>query len=292
MLVRRGTRTPARSGQLDTLDRLAQDQGAEAAAGTLERVRVVMELPWTARAPERVDIEAAMAELEAAHAGRPEVKARIRRFLATPPVDLGGLDGGEPRRRVLPPGAFGAGWAAPRSSSPPPSTSCCACSLSTRGGSWTSRRSCGWSGPSARTPTRTWCASFRPQTSAASSATAPTAWPTSFNRRRLPHGGGARRVAVTSRRVLRRGAGNGRRRLDESPAATRSPPNSLASCPTPTRQRHPWSRRVVSPAPARGPARRPSITSRTTALGARTAAPVQITMRSISSTVTVSAVRS
>ena len=63
--------------------RLAQAQGSESAADTLERVRVVMDLPWTARAPERVDIEAAMAELEAAHAGRREVKARIRRFLAT-----------------------------------------------------------------------------------------------------------------------------------------------------------------------------------------------------------------
>ena len=49
----------------------------------LERLRVVADLPWTARASERVDIEAAMAELEAAHAGRAALKARIRRFLAT-----------------------------------------------------------------------------------------------------------------------------------------------------------------------------------------------------------------
>ena len=63
--------------------RLAQTQGHEAAAVSLERLRVVAALPWTARVPERVDIEAAMAELEAAYAGRPEIKARIRRFLAT-----------------------------------------------------------------------------------------------------------------------------------------------------------------------------------------------------------------
>ena len=40
----------------------------------LERLRVVAALPWTARAAEQVDIEAAMAELEAGHAGRPSVK--------------------------------------------------------------------------------------------------------------------------------------------------------------------------------------------------------------------------
>ena len=50
---------------------------------SLERLRVVAALPWTARAAEQVDIEAAMAELEAGHAGRPSLKARIRRFLAT-----------------------------------------------------------------------------------------------------------------------------------------------------------------------------------------------------------------
>ena len=50
--------------------RLAQAQGWEAAAVLLERLRVVAELPWRARASERVDIEAAMAELEGAHAGR------------------------------------------------------------------------------------------------------------------------------------------------------------------------------------------------------------------------------
>ena len=62
---------------------LAQTLGHEAAAVSLERLRVMAALPWTARALERVDIEAAMAELEAPHAGRREVKARIRRFLAT-----------------------------------------------------------------------------------------------------------------------------------------------------------------------------------------------------------------
>ena len=57
--------------------------GHEAAAAALERLRVVASLPWTARAAERSDIEAAMRELEAAYAGRPEIKARIREFLAT-----------------------------------------------------------------------------------------------------------------------------------------------------------------------------------------------------------------
>ena len=67
---------------LDEL-RLAQTLGNEAGAVSLERLRLLGALPWTARAPERVDVEAAMAELEAAHAGRPEAKTRIRRFLAT-----------------------------------------------------------------------------------------------------------------------------------------------------------------------------------------------------------------
>ena len=70
--------TPA----LDEL-RLAQALGNEAGAVSLERLRLLGALPWTARAPERVDIKAAMAELDAAHAGRPEAKTRIRRFLAT-----------------------------------------------------------------------------------------------------------------------------------------------------------------------------------------------------------------
>ena len=56
-------------------------------------------------------------------------------------------------------GGPGRRWTVPRSSSPPPSTSCCASSLSTRGGSWTSRRCNRRSGPSARTPAPTWCAS-------------------------------------------------------------------------------------------------------------------------------------
>ena len=67
---------------LDEL-RLAQSLGHDAAAVSLERLRVVAALPWAARAPERVDIEAAMAELEAAYSGRLEIKACIRRFLAT-----------------------------------------------------------------------------------------------------------------------------------------------------------------------------------------------------------------
>ena len=67
---------------LDEL-RLAQTLGSEAGAVSLERLRLLGALPWTARAPERVDVEAAMAELDAAHAGRPEAKTRIRRFLAT-----------------------------------------------------------------------------------------------------------------------------------------------------------------------------------------------------------------
>ena len=67
---------------LDEL-RLAQTLGNEAGAVSLERLALLAVLPWTARAPERVDIEAAMAELDAAHAGRPEAKMRIRRFLAT-----------------------------------------------------------------------------------------------------------------------------------------------------------------------------------------------------------------
>ena len=62
---------------------MSQTAGREAAAVLVERLRVVAALPWTARAAERVHIEAAMAELEAAYAGRPEIKARIRRFLAT-----------------------------------------------------------------------------------------------------------------------------------------------------------------------------------------------------------------
>ena len=66
---------------LDEL-RLAQTLGNEAGAVSLERLRLLGAMPWTARAPERVDIEAAMAELDATHAGRPEAKTRIRRFLA------------------------------------------------------------------------------------------------------------------------------------------------------------------------------------------------------------------
>ena len=56
--------------------RLAQTPRNEAGAVCLERLRLLGTLPRTARAPERVDIEAAMAELDAAHAGRPEAKTR------------------------------------------------------------------------------------------------------------------------------------------------------------------------------------------------------------------------
>ena len=73
---------PVLTRALDEI-RMSQTAGREAAGVLLERLRVVADLPWTARASERVDIEAAMAELEAAHAGRAALKARIRRFLAT-----------------------------------------------------------------------------------------------------------------------------------------------------------------------------------------------------------------
>ena len=63
--------------------RRSQTASQDAATAALERLRVVASLPWTARSAERIDIEAAMRELEAAYAGRPEIKARIREFLAT-----------------------------------------------------------------------------------------------------------------------------------------------------------------------------------------------------------------
>ena len=62
--------------------RMSQSAGREAPV-QLERLRLVLDLPWTARAGERVDIAAAMAELDAAHAGRAALKERVRRFLAT-----------------------------------------------------------------------------------------------------------------------------------------------------------------------------------------------------------------
>ena len=67
------------------LDEIRRSQTAshEAATAALERLRVVASLPWTARAAERIDIDAAMRELDAAYAGRPAIKARIREFLAT-----------------------------------------------------------------------------------------------------------------------------------------------------------------------------------------------------------------
>ena len=58
---------PVLTRSLDEI-RTVQTAGREAAAALLERLRVVLDLPWTARACERVDIGAAMAELEAAHA--------------------------------------------------------------------------------------------------------------------------------------------------------------------------------------------------------------------------------
>ena len=73
---------PVLTRALDDI-RMSQIAGREAAAVLLERLQMVLELPWTARASERVDIEAAMAELDAAHAGRAGVKERVRRFLAT-----------------------------------------------------------------------------------------------------------------------------------------------------------------------------------------------------------------
>ena len=73
---------PVLTRALDDI-RMSQIAGREAAAVLLERLQLVLELPWTARASERVDIDAAMAELDAAHAGRAAVKERVRRFLAT-----------------------------------------------------------------------------------------------------------------------------------------------------------------------------------------------------------------
>ena len=52
---------PVLTRALDEI-RMSQSGGREAAAVLLERLRLVLDLPWTARAGERVDIEAAMAE--------------------------------------------------------------------------------------------------------------------------------------------------------------------------------------------------------------------------------------
>ena len=54
----------------------------ETAATSLDRVRLLIRLPWVRRAPERVELSRAMAGLEASHAGCRRVKDRIRRFLA------------------------------------------------------------------------------------------------------------------------------------------------------------------------------------------------------------------
>ena len=66
--------------------RLSQTAGHDAAAVSLQRLRVVAALPWATRAAERVDIDAPMAELEAAHAGRPQVQG------AHPPADPTAVD--------------------------------------------------------------------------------------------------------------------------------------------------------------------------------------------------------
>ena len=60
----------------------ATTSGTEAATASLERVRLLAALPWSRRAPERIDTAAAMRELDDAHEGRHEIKERIRRFLA------------------------------------------------------------------------------------------------------------------------------------------------------------------------------------------------------------------
>ena len=73
---------PVLTRALDDI-RMSQSAGREAAAVLLERLRLVLDLPWTARAGERVDTAAAIAELDAAHAGRAALKERVRRFLAT-----------------------------------------------------------------------------------------------------------------------------------------------------------------------------------------------------------------
>ena len=73
---------PVLTRALDDI-RMSENAGREAAGMLLERLRLVLDLPWTARADERVDIAAAMAELDAAHAGRAVLKERVRRFLAT-----------------------------------------------------------------------------------------------------------------------------------------------------------------------------------------------------------------
>ena len=75
---------PVLTRSLDEI-RTVQTAGREAAAALLERLRVVLDLPWTARACERVDIGAAMVELEAAHAGRAALIGRCR-WPASPAV--------------------------------------------------------------------------------------------------------------------------------------------------------------------------------------------------------------
>ena len=54
----------------------------DTAAMLLDRVRLLIGLPWVRRASERVDLAAAMDGLDAAHVGCRQVKDRIRRFLA------------------------------------------------------------------------------------------------------------------------------------------------------------------------------------------------------------------
>ena len=54
----------------------------ETAATMLDRVRLLIGLPWARRAPERVELARAMSGLDASHAGCRRIKDRIRRFLA------------------------------------------------------------------------------------------------------------------------------------------------------------------------------------------------------------------
>ena len=62
--------------------RLSLASGQSAATVSLDRLGVLVDLPWTARAAERIDVAAAMAALESAYAGRRTIKERIRLYLA------------------------------------------------------------------------------------------------------------------------------------------------------------------------------------------------------------------
>ena len=111
---------PALARALDEV-RMPRAAGREAAAVLLERLRVVADLPWTARAAERIDIEAAMAELETTHAGRPKIKAHPPVPGHTPPdVDSVDPGGRRPRCPVLSRGGLGPGSATPSCRTPRP----------------------------------------------------------------------------------------------------------------------------------------------------------------------------